>query len=403
MRLAVATATSMIVWATAATASAQMLPSGPVTFADGNVTFGGDVFVTVGPDDFGFYNYTDYQRSILRLLQLDMMASAKAGEHLTLLGQLRSQNVDSLDLFALYLRIRPWKARRIDIQVGRIPPTFGAFSRRAYGRDNPLIGYPLSYQYLTSLRPDSIPANADELLRMRGRGWLSSFSIGDPYPSNGVPLVSSSRWDTGVQVHAANEVIELTGAVTAGTVASPSTDISDGLRQFTARAAVKPVAGLLVGTSFARGPFLHDSVTDSLAGAPDRSSFTQTAWGADVEYSRDHYLVRGEFVGSRWQLPVVGTPAIENPLSSAGLAVEGRYNLRPGLFAAARVDRLVFSEITGTFGRATWDADVTRFEVGGGYLLQRNLEVRGSFQHNRRDTVRAATFNAAAAQVMYWF
>ena len=48
------------------------------------------------------------------------------------------------------------------------PPSFGAFGRRAYNADNPLIGYPLAYQYLTSLRADAIPATADDLLRMRG-------------------------------------------------------------------------------------------------------------------------------------------------------------------------------------------------------------------------------------------
>jgi hypothetical protein len=38
-----------------------------------------------------------------------------------------------------------------------------------------LIGYPLAYQYLTSLRADSLPLNANELIAMRGRGWLSSY------------------------------------------------------------------------------------------------------------------------------------------------------------------------------------------------------------------------------------
>jgi hypothetical protein len=394
---------SLLVCAMATVSSAQTLPSGPVTLADGNVVLGGDVFVTAGPEDPGFFNYTDYQRSLLRLVQIDMMASAKAGDHLTLLGQIRSQNVETLDVFALYLRVRPWKTRDIDIQIGRIPPTFGAFSRRAYGRDNPLIGYPLSYQYLTPLRPDSIPANADELLRMRGRGWLSSFSVGDPYPSNGVSLVSASRWDTGVQVHATTDAFEATAALTAGTVSSPTADISDGLRQLAARVALKPIPGLLIGTSFAHGPFLKDTLTESLPGGPDRSSFTQTAWGADVEYARDYFQIRAEFVGSRWRLPVLGSPAIESPLSSAGLAVEGRYNIRPGLFAAARIDRLVFSEITGSLGTDTWDANVTRFEAGGGYMLQRNLEVRGTFQHNTRDTVRIPVFNAGVAQLMFWF
>jgi len=34
----------------------------------------------------------------------------------------------------------------------------GAFARQAYGRDNLVIGTPLAYQYLTSLRPDALPA-----------------------------------------------------------------------------------------------------------------------------------------------------------------------------------------------------------------------------------------------------
>ena len=93
-------------------------------------------------------------------------------------------------------------ARAFDIQAGRVPPTFGAFARRIYASDNPLIGYPLAYQYLTSLRADALPVNADELLAMRGRGWLSSYSIGNPMPANGLPLASGFRWDTGVQVHA---------------------------------------------------------------------------------------------------------------------------------------------------------------------------------------------------------
>ena len=170
--------------------------------ADGHVTISGDVSASMAPDDPGFFNYTDYEHSALRLLRLDLSAMVKAGDHLAFLGEVRTENVDSPRPYALYVRIRPWTARAFDIQVGRVPPTFGAFARRTYASDNPLIGYPLAYQYLTSLRPDALPANADELLRMRGRGWLSNFSIGNLAPDRGVPLASAFRWDTGVQVHA---------------------------------------------------------------------------------------------------------------------------------------------------------------------------------------------------------
>ena len=76
------------------------------------------------------------------------------------------------------MRVRPWRDRPIDIQAGRIPPTFGAFARRDYGAGNPLIGYPLAYQYLTAVRPDALPASTDDVLRMRARGWRPSYPIG---------------------------------------------------------------------------------------------------------------------------------------------------------------------------------------------------------------------------------
>ena len=56
---------------------------------------------------------------------------------------------------------------------------------------------------------------------------------------------------------------------------------------------------------------------------------TQRAWGADAEYSRDHYLVRAEAIVSDWQLPVVVAPAIDEPLRAVSAWVEGRYRLRP--------------------------------------------------------------------------
>ena len=76
--------------------------------------------------------------------------------------------------YALYVRVRPWTRGAFDIQVGRIPPTFGAFPRRSYEAENPLIGYPLAYQYLTSLRAGRGPgqrrrAAADARPRVAGQ------------------------------------------------------------------------------------------------------------------------------------------------------------------------------------------------------------------------------------------
>ena len=387
----------------AGTAFGQALPSEPLAFADGHITIGGDVSFTAAPDDTGFFNYTDYEHSTLRLFRVDLTASLNVNEHFAVLGEVRTENIGPLRAYAFYLRFRPWTTRNLDIQVGRVPPTFGAFARRIYASDNILIGYPLAYQYLTSLRADALPLNANELLGMRGRGWLSSYSIGNLAPANGLALASGFRWDTGVQVHAAADLVDGTVSLTTGTLSNPLfTDDNSG-RQLAARLNVHPLPGLIVGASAARGPFVTATAARGAVGDGRDGEFTQTAWGTDIEYSRDYYLVRAEALFSRWRLPEVGAPVINEPLRALGTYVEGRYKIRPGLYAAARVDHLGFSEVTGSLRRETWDAPVTRIEIGGGYSILRNLLLKLSYQHNTRGGGRVTELDLMAAQLVYWF
>jgi hypothetical protein len=384
----------------AAVAQAQWLPSGPLAFGDGRVTIAGDFSAAAGSADPGFYNYTDYQYSALRRVRAGVTGGVTANDHFAVLGELRVEHATP-QLFALYARIRPWASRSFDVQVGRLPPTFGAFARRVYGADNPLIGTPIAYQYLTSLRPDSLPANADELLRMRGRGWRSVFSVGAHTFGPGVPVVEAFRWDTGVQVHAETPVLEATASVTTGTLANPLVRDDNGAPQFAGRLAVHPAIGLTIGSSFARGRFITTDAAGAAGTTP--SGYVQGAWGLDAEYSRDHYQLRGELILNRWTLPEVGAPYIDESLGARTAFVEGRYTILPGLYAAARADYLGFSTIAGSTTVRTWDAPVTRFEVGGGYYLQRNLILKASFQRNERDTFFIPSARLGAIEVVFWF
>jgi hypothetical protein len=399
-------------------AAAQTLPSEPIALANGRVTVSGDVSAGYACEptadsacgaDIGFFNYTDYEHSALRLFRVDLMAAVRAGPHFTLLGEIRSENIGAVRPYALYLRIRPWTTRDFDVQVGRVPPTFGAFARRTYANDNPLIGYPLAYQYNTTLRPDAIPASADELLSKRSSGWLVRYSYGDPASDRGVPLVSAFRWDTGVQAHTTVGMLSLTAAVTAGTVSNPLFSDDNRGRQLAARVEARPIAGLIAGASFARGPFVSQSAARAVVGDGHDTEFTQTAWGGDLEYSRAHYLVRLETIVSRWRLPIAPPPPDQMPLQAPLVAVstsaEGRYKLRPDFYVAARYDHLGFGELTGSSGSLPWDAPVTRIEVGAGYSIQRNLLLKGSIQHDDRDgglrLVRVA--HMFAGQLVFWF
>lgn len=395
----------------ASEAKAQVLPADPIALADGRVTIGGDVSASYGTLDPGFFNYTDYEHSALRMLRVNVSATVKANEHFALLGDLQTENLGNVRPYALYLRIRPWATRAFDIQVGRVPPTFGAFGRRTYVSDNPLIGYPLGYQYLTSLRADALPANADELLQKRSLGWLVRYSVGDTGLDHGVPLVNGFRWDTGVQMHGVVGMLSATASITTGTLSNPLFNDDNSGRQWAARTELRPVPGLVAGTSFARGAFLRDDAARSALAEVHPHSFMQTAWGADVEYSRDHILVRAEAIATAWEIPACTvceatrqTPAIDSPLRASSLSVEGRYTIRPGFYVAARAGQVGFSEIAGTTETAPWDAPVTRVEVGGGYAIQRNLLAKIAYQRNQRDGGRLAErADHIAGQLVFWF
>jgi len=385
---------------------AQTLPSEPISIADGRVVVSGDVSGTVGTVDPGFFNLTDYDHSALRLMRVDVSATVNAGDHFAVLGEVRAENLDELSPYALFLRVKPWTAHDITIQLGRVPPTFGAFARRTYPADNPLIGYPLGYQYLTSLRADSLPETADDLLRRRGLGWLDRFKIGNQTFEHGLPLVNAFHWDTGVQMHAAteNNIVNGTVAVTAGTLSNPLFhDDNNGL-QYAARMEFRPVAGLILGASGARGPFVSAGAATAAVGEGHDREFTQTAWGADVEYSRHYMLLRFETIVSEWRLPVVSEPAIAVPLRAVSTSVEGRYKLAPGLYVAARLDHLGFNDVHGTTTTAPWDAPVTRAEAGIGFSIQRNLLLKVSHQYNTRDGGPLRRVEPqTAAKLVFWF
>ena len=74
-------ASILVVVAYAAAVRAQGLPSEPIALAGGRVTVSGDVSATFGSPDPGFFNYTDYEHSALRLVRIDVSAAAKAGWH----------------------------------------------------------------------------------------------------------------------------------------------------------------------------------------------------------------------------------------------------------------------------------------------------------------------------------
>jgi hypothetical protein len=372
---------------------------------NGGLFVGGQASGSAAVGDEGWFNETEYSRSLMHLFRIGLTAELRAGERVSVLSEVRSENLDTVEVYALYLRLRPWPHRSFDVQAGRIPPVFGAFGRRHYAMDNPLIGYPLAYQYLTTLRPDAVPASADDLLAVRGEGWYVAYPVGSGYSGPGTPLMSALRWDTGVEARVGSVTagfVEVAASITQGSLADPRTRDDNGGKQLAARLAFRPAFGLVIGLSGASGARLSREVTALPSVDPDRS-FRQEALGVDVEWARGYWIVRGEGLYSRFDVPAITAPFVKSPLRSLAGYVEARYKVAPGLYVAARADHLGFSRIAGSTAALPWDAPVTRVEAGVGYSPRRNLWLKAVYQHDWRDGGIVRSQGIGALQASYGF
>lgn len=362
------------------------------------LVWGGEVSAAISrKDSAAFFNYTDYEHDTLRHVRLRLMAEAKLPGRVDLLAEVRSDN-RTVDAPALFARWQPFGRVPFYVQAGRLPLVMGAFSRRAYGTENLMVGVPLVYQYLTSLRPDALPVTADDLLQMRARGWRPSFPLGSSSDAPGLPLVAFSRGDAGVQAQWSAPYWSAAAAVTLGTPADPRwRDNNDGVTVAGRLAATRP-SGLTVGVSAARGRWVARSV-EALVPAPTRQGSTQHLLGVDAELARGHWIVRGEWWRARFDVPTL-TPA----LVASSAFVETRYRVRPRWQLAARVDHLTFSKISGQSGVATpWDAPVWRVEGVLGYRALRRLELRAGWQYDWREAGRVRERGFPTLQAVWWF
>jgi len=368
------------------------------------VSLGGEVSASVAPvDDEAFFNYADYEHDALRTARLRLFGEWRIAPALSLVAEVRLDNGVGLDASAWYLRWRPWRTWNLDIQAGRIPPVFGTFGRRAYGRDNPVFGAPLVYQYLTSLRPDALPRQPDDLLRMRGRGWRPSFPLGSSYQGPGVPLVSVSRWDTGIEARWSRPRLEIAGSITRGSPAVPVVEETNSGLQWSGRLAARVSDAVTVGVSAARAPWLDETLQAAVP-PPLQSHRGQMVLGLDAEYGRGQWLVRAEWLRSQFEVPMPDASPQTVRLTGSGGFVELRYRPHPHWQLASRTGYVTFSDITGpTLGTRGWDASVRRIETVVDYRLSRHIDLRAGWQHNWRDGGRVRSRGFPVAGLLIWF
>ena len=338
-----------------------------------------ELIATVGnQDDIAFFNYTDYEHNALRMMRLGRSGVWRPTPWLALVGEVRSEDLEHPALYAaLRARAAVAERARFDIQAS---DAFRRRSARSAGAptatDNPVIGYPLAYQYLTSLRTDAVPATADDLLRMRARGWRSSFPVGS-HRRRARACRSSAR-----------------SAGTPGVQVSWKTRAARGGGRGHQRHAVEPTrrrtttaenrcragwrsrrrSGSIIGVSAARGAWLARSVlAPDSAGAARASAPTSSTRGITGSFAARWSGAAGRFrLRSRRRTRRRST---RSDRGSKDATASRRASSSP-----ARADRLGFS-LDGCreqSSRCPGMRPVKRIEAGVGYYLQRNLVVRAT-------------------------
>lgn len=391
-------------------AAAQGLPSRPLTLFDGRLVLDGSVSASVGPaDDRAYYNLTGYNISLLRMVQVALNSSFRLTPRAEVVVSVNGQTaIDAWNWNAYpssaFLSVRPFAGRSFAVRGGIVPPAFGAFLQRGYyGADNLLIGYPLAYQYATSIRDDAFPASADELLKRRGLGAVARYSVGDAYNAPGLPLVNPFGWNPGVGFTAGTIPLNVSVALTKGGIASGRNRAADTGWEISGRMEARPRPSLVLGFSGAHGSYADGETAPLVETAAFNRAPRETAAGLDAEYSSGYWLVRVEGILNRRTVPAFAAPYLSGPLWSRWVGAETRYKLFPGMYLAGRLEHLSFSGITGTSLSDTWDANLTRLEAGGGYSPVRNLTLKMSYQRNWRDSHWYPRQQLVTGQVVLWF
>ncbi|HEY6221184.1 MAG TPA: hypothetical protein VIX13_01485, partial [Candidatus Eisenbacteria bacterium] len=99
--------------------------------------------------------------------------------------------------FAAYALFHPSPGRDMHVMAGLIPWPIGTWAPRANSNKNPLIGFPLQYQYHTTLSPFRLVPSADALLGDAGQGEEGvNYAPGNGGP-RGMPIVYDQWWDFG--------------------------------------------------------------------------------------------------------------------------------------------------------------------------------------------------------------
>jgi len=332
-----------------------------------------------------------------------LFAGAQLNENISVYAEIQTLKGFRFANYGMSLMYRPSDDAKVNLEVGKFLVPFGRFLERRWASENPFVDFPLIYEYRTALSAFDLPANASELLRVRGRGDAFQYHTEDgslqkhqppvlasghlPARGAGLRMVSREVYLTGFQLFGTVKGLKYHLGLTNGALSNPA-DInnSNGL-QVHGRIAATPTTGLEIGSSFSSGVYLQKSAVQPTLQAQGRDTedYRQSAVGLDMSYAYGHLVLFAEVMLNRWQ-----TPFIADDLDVLAFYVEGKYRWLAHFYSAVRLSAMDFAHIPDPLDvdgdsrlSESWDYDIYQFEAATGYFLSRNALLKVLLQLNR--------------------
>ncbi|MBV9110329.1 MAG: HAMP domain-containing protein [Gemmatimonadetes bacterium] len=295
-----------------------------------------------------------------------------------------------------YLRVSPIPKVNLAVQAGKFVSPFGAWTQRHASREEePFIRPPLPYDYRTMICAGFAPGSAAGFLT-----WKDKPAFFRPM---GAPVVWNAPYQVGAMLTGGWRAIGFrAAAMNSAPSSEPSEWNSIGAGKhgpsYVAHAGVQVMPELRLGVSWDRGSYLQDTQI----GAPVPESlkhYTQTLWGFDAAFARGPVEAKGELLLDSWEVPNVA----DYP-KDVSFYAETKVKLTPGLFAAARYSGIRFNHISNGAGATElWDYPVDRVQLGAGYRLGRNTEVRAEYMINSTSAPPAGNDNLFSVRWSWQF
>jgi hypothetical protein len=301
--------------------------------------------------------------------RLDGFADASLSADISFHSAVRIQQDGAFHIDQMFLEVRNITAAGLTLRAGEIDLPMGDMGERRYPMKNPFLHLPFMNEHLTNVRISD--------------NQLWPFDAKATSAGNGVRLLDQGLYDIGMSLSWSCGMLDITGAMMNGSVASSSTYSGSGLRQGTApgavaRLSITPDPAVTVGVSASRGYLSSGSVSYGYSTTVSGASFQADCIEGDVSFSIEHLTLQAQGLLSRWKFgDRYGTD-----FDATAYSCEASYAFLPRWSAAVRFGGVASKSIstvvigpnyTPVAYDGRWDENAVRFEGALGYRFDRGV------------------------------